>query len=561
MTTKSVVTSRSALIIILLIICCSACMEQPATVKRPKLVVGIVVDQMRWDYLYRYYERYGRGGFKRLMHDGYSCQQTMVNYLPTYTAPGHTCVYTGSVPSIHGIAGNDWINNQTGKKWYCTEDTAVWLAGDEKREPSMSPANMLVTTVTDELRMATNFRSRVYGVALKDRGAILPAGHTANAAYWYNEKTGNFVTSTYYAKEFQNPEWLSAFNKRNVVDSLTRQDWELMYDIKSYAQSTKDATPYEGAFKGEAEPVFPHKISTMPKADRLSIIKSLPAGNTLTMDMARACIEGAAGGKLGSGKDVDFLCLSLSSTDYIGHRFAPNSIEVEDAYLRLDREIASFLEYLDRTVGEGNYLMFLTADHAGAHNPQFLKDHGVPAGIWADMTRELNGYLSERYASDSPLVRSIMNYQVFLNEGVLAGDKTIRELVKTSARDWLANVMPAIYHVPVSYVLDMEDMGKQAVPELIKSMAVNGYNRNRSGGLQVVLDPGWFESEHQTGTTHGSWNPYDAHIPLLWYGWHIPKGETHTVVNMTDIAPTMAALLHIQMPSGCIGKPITDLIK
>ena len=551
---------RYFLVLLALIAAFSSCVQQQHdAVSRPKLVVGLVIDQMRWDYLYRYNSRYGNDGFKRLMREGYNCQNTMVNYIPSFTAPGHSCIYTGSVPAINGIAGNNWIDNQTGQGTYCVDDTTVWLAGDEKKAPSMSPRNLLTTTITDELRLATNFQSRVYGIAIKDRGAILPAGHTANAAYWYNDKTGNFVTSTYYDKQFQNPAWLQAFNKRNLADSLVKQNWTLLYDAASYIQSTADSNVYEEAFKGEANPVFPHKFDQLSKADRISALKTMPAGNTLTFMMAQACMEGAEGGKLGSGSNTDFLCVSLSSTDYAGHQFAPNSVEVEDMYLRLDKEIAAFLNYLDKSVGKGNYLLFLTADHGGAHNPQFLKDKNVPAGIWFNVLADLNMYLKEQFNKDS-IVNNILNYQVFLNESKIANDATLnRDKIKSTIHDWLLNTMTRKYNVPVSYVLDMEDLDKTAVPEPIRTMAINGYNHLRSGSLQIILNPGWFEADKFTGTTHGTWNPYDAHIPLLWYGWHIPKGKTNNQLNMTDISATLAALLHIQMPNGCVGKVIAQI--
>ena len=545
-----------------LIVFFSSCVRKTATVERPKLVIGLVIDQMRWDYLYRYYQKYGHDGFKRLMNGGYNCQNTMVDYLPSFTGPGHSCIYTGSVPSIHGIAGNNWIDNHTGRNWYCVDDDNVYQVGDTSKKSSYSPRNLLTTTITDELRLATNFRSRVYGVAIKDRGAVLPAGHAANAAYWYNEKTGDFVTSTYYDTAYQNPDWLKAFNKRNLADSLAKQNWTLLYDIAAYTQSTADNNLYEDAFKGESEPVFPHKFSGMAKADRLGAIKTMPAGNTLTLEMAKACIDGAQGGKLGSGTDADFLCVSLSSTDYAGHQFAPNAVELEDMYIKLDQEIASFLKYLDKTVGKDNYLLFLTADHGGAHNPQFLKDKKIPAGISFNLTDDLNQYLKDLFKKDVKYVNSVLNYQVYLNDTLLKDNKAFnRDEIKTAIRHWILDVMPKKYMVPVSYVIDMEDMNKAPIPEPIHRMAVNGYNYSRSGCLQIILNPGWFESDRFTGTTHGNWNPYDAHIPLLWYGWHIHKGETHRVVNMTDISATLAALLHVQMPNGCIGKPITELVK
>ena len=558
---------RYLIVFLVLIVAFSSCVRKNSTVERPKLVVGLVIDQMRWDYLYRYYERYGNDGFKRLMRDGYNCQNTMVDYLPSFTGPGHSCIYTGSVPSIHGIAGNNWIDNHTGKAYYCVDDDKVWQVGDAAKAPSYSPRNLLTTTITDELRLATNFRSRVYGIAIKDRGAILPAGHAANAAYWYSDKTGEFVTSTYYDTAYQNPSWLQAFNKRNLADSLVKLNWNLSDDLATYTQSTADNTMYEDAFKGESEAVFPHKFNSMSKADRLAAIRTMPAGNTLTLEMAKACIAGAAGGQLGSGSDADFIAISLSSTDYAGHQFAPNAVELEDMYIKLDKEIASLLAYLDRSVGRGNYLLFLTADHGAAHNPQFLKDKKIPAGISFNVTDDLNRYLkdvfkNEMKGKDVKLVSSILNYQVFLNDTLLAQDKSFnREEIKSSVRNWLLNIMPQKYNVPVSYVIDMENIGKNAVPEPIRKMAINGYNYARSGCLQIILNPGWFESDKFTGTTHGNWNPYDAHIPLLWYGWHIPKGETNREVNMTDISATLAAMLHIQMPNGCIGKPIIELMK
>ncbi len=405
---KAAKMKRSSLFIVLLIVGFSSCVHKPKVVDRPKIVIGLVIDQMRWDYLYRYYERYGNDGFKKLLKRGYNCQNTSVNYMPANTGPGHTCIYTGSVPSLHGIAGNNWIDNLTGEGVYCVDDKNVHLVGDKSGAPSFSPANMLTTTITDELRLATNQKSRVYGVAIKDRGAVLPAGHLANAAYWYSDKTGTFTTSTYYPN--QNPAWLQAFNKRKAGDSLVKQGWKLLYSPDIYDQSTVDANNYEKAFKGEKAPVFPHVFDSLGDTDRYAILKSIPAGNTYSIMMAKACIDGE---HLGMNKDVtDFLALSLSSTDYIGHQFAPNSIEMEDCYLRLDQDIASFLKYLDARFGKSGYLLFLTADHGGAHNASYLSDLDIPAGVlYVNLAGDLNAYLKVQFGADS-IVRGIVNYQV-----------------------------------------------------------------------------------------------------------------------------------------------------
>ncbi len=522
-------------------------------VEKPKLVVGVVIDQMRWDYLYRFNDQFGNNGFKRLMRDGFNCQNTMINYLPSFTAPGHSCVYTGSVPAIHGIAANDWIDNLTGKSTYCVDDNSVRdITNGDTLEKSMSPKNLLASTITDELRLASNFRSKVYGVAIKDRGSIIPAGHLANGAYWLDDSGGNFCSSTFYKNS--SPAWLRSFNKRRVPDSLINLDWNLTDPTKAiYTQSLADNNKYEGSFKGEKEPVFPHKISGLTGKNRYNAFKATPAGNTLTLMAAKACLEGE---NMGTGNEfTDFLCVSLSSTDYVGHQFAPNSIEIEDTYIKLDKELGDFLNYLDATYGKGNYLFFLTADHGAAHNPEFLTDEKMQAGFLAkDIKSSVNSYLKNAFGQDS-LVSNFTNYQFYLNENLISSTKLDRNKVKESIADCL-NKRPEL-----AYVIDMEHIDRTPLPEPIHTMVVNGYYHGRSGCMEVIPNPAWFEGYSKTGTTHGTWNPYDTHIPLLWFGWNIPKGETHTVVNMTDISATLAALLHIQMPNGCIGKPIVDMVK
>jgi predicted AlkP superfamily pyrophosphatase or phosphodiesterase len=518
---------------------------------QPKLVVGIVVDQMRWDYLYRYQERYGETGFKRLMQEGFNCQNAMINYLPGFTGPGHACVYTGSVPALHGIAANDWFDNLQQRPYYCTEDSTVNPVGSANaRAGRMSPANLLASTITDELRLSNNFASRVFGIALKDRGSILPAGHLANGAYWFDDRSGNFISSSFYGNEL--PGWLKSFNDDKKARKYIQEDWETMYPINTYTQSLKDSNAYEGPFKGEAAPVFPHKVNGFDGSS-YSALRALPGGNTIIFDAAKACIEGE---DLGTKGVADFLCLSFSSTDYAGHQFAPNSIEIEDMYLKLDKELGAFLSYLDGKMGKGNYVVFLTADHGAAHNAQYLEDLKINAGNASEeqVHKQLNEHLKSIYARDT-LVREIANYQVYINEPVLKNSMIDRNDLKRDIISWLQK------QKTISYVVDLENMAANAVPEPLKTMIINGYNRQRSGCIQIILEPGWYSGYGATGTTHGTWNPYDAHIPLLWFGWGIPKGQTHRTVHMTDISATLAALLHIQMPNACVGEVITEIVK
>jgi predicted AlkP superfamily pyrophosphatase or phosphodiesterase len=518
------------------------------TLQRPKLVVGLMIDQMRWDYLYRYYNRFGTGGFKRLLNDGFSCENTLINYLPSFTAVGHTTVFTGSVPALSGITGNEWIEQLTGKSLYCTADSTVQSVGNESEDGKMSPRNLLVTTITDELRLATNFKSKVVGVSLKDRASILPAGHAATAAYWFDDASGNFISSSYYMKQL--PDWVTRFNSAKPAEKLLENGWNTLYPITTYTNSDSDDQPWEGKFAGETTSTFPHAMNEIYKKNRGSM-RSSPFGNTLTLDFAKAAFDAY---QLGRGEATDFLTINCASTDYVGHMFGPNAIEVEDTYLRLDQDLAAFFQMLDAKVGKGQYLVFLSADHGAAHAINFMQHHQLPAEFWAGRpyTETLNKLLAEKFNTQN-LVRSMTNYQVNFNMNRIYVEHLDFAAIKKTVIEYLQR-QPGI-----AYAVDVENIGNAPVPEPLKTMITNGYNFKRSGAVQIVLNAGWFEGYGKTGTTHGTWNPYDTHIPLLWYGWGIKSGKTNREIHMTDISATLAALLHIQTPNGCVGQPITEV--
>lgn len=530
--------------------------QQRDQLSRPKLVVGLVVDQMRWDFLYRYHARYGSGGFKRLLREGFSCENAQITYIPTFTACGHASLYTGSVPSINGIAGNDWIEQWNGKSMYCTQDSTVNSVGTTSAAGKMSPRNLLSSTVTDELKLATNFRSKVIGIALKDRGGILPAGHAADAAYWFDDLTGHWITSTYYRANL--PAWVEKFNAQRLVEKYLTQKWNTLYPIDTYKQSSPDNSPrYEGKYKNETAPVFPHDIPVNRSSD-WNTIRNTPFANTLTLDFAK---EALINEKMGKTEETDFLAVSLSSTDYLGHQFGPNSVEVEDMYLRLDRDIASFLGFLDSHVGKDQYTIFLSADHGAAHNPNFLTDNKIAAGFWSGSNvgrgiGEINGILNKKFGADK-LVRALSNYQVHLNYPLIAE----KGLDLASLKKEIITYYKAL--PGVTYVIDLKNIGNEPVPEVLKTRIINGYNEKRSGEIQIILNPGYFQGygSETTGTTHGTWNPYDTHIPLIFMGWGIKQGKTHRFISMSDVASTLSALLHIQEPNGNIGQPITEVLK
>lgn len=468
--------------------------------ERPKLVVGLVVDQMRWDFLYRYYDKYSpNGGFRRLINKGFSCENTYINYMPTYTACGHTCLYTGSVPAIHGITGNNWYDTISKRGYYCTEDKSVSGVGNNSEEGQMSPKNMLVTSICDELKIGTEFKSKVVGVSIKDRGAILPAGHSADAAYWFDGKAGKFISSTYYMKEL--PVWVNKFNEKKYLS-------------------------------GEG-------------------LSMTPMGNTAIKDFGIDAINNE-----GLGKDsiTDFLAMSFSTPDYVGHAYGPNSPEIENIYLKLDKDLEEFFAFLDNKIGRGQYLLFLSADHGVAHSTDYSIEHKLPGRpIGMNFEKATDSILKLRFGNHK-LAKVWSNNQVFLDYYLIDSLKLDRnEIAKT-----IVGFLSA--QTAVQRVFEFRELMTVPLQENIRRMIVNGYYPSHTGDIQIILKPGYSGASGK-GTTHGAWNPYDTHIPLVWYGWNIKPGKTNREVYMTDVAPTLAAMLKIQMPNGCVGTVIEEVMK
>lgn len=499
---------KKLMLFVLLLGCLTPVFAQPQFGERPKLVVGIVVDQMRWDYLSRYYDQFTTDGFRRLIDQGFSCDNCLINYVPTVTAIGHTSVYTGTTPAFHGICGNNFYID--GRKTYCVADTTVDVVGSDNREKGcMSPRNMLATTIGDQLRLHTDFQSKVVGVSYKDRAAILPAGHSATAAYWLDLTNRRFITSTYYMKEL--PKWVVEQNKQVEKNDL-------------FKRVGKDIGLY-------------------------------PECGTITTDMAIAALKGE---NLGKGKATDMLCISYSQTDVIGHKWATRGEHTDAAYLQLDRDLARLLKALDEQVGAGNYLLFLTADHGGAHNFQYMQDHRLPAGKWQnpDMIDGVETAIAKRFGNKIPVVAAEIDYRYFLDRQAISSQGLDYEQVKAVAMEHLRQ------QPHVCFVVDYERATQQSLPPIIRDRALMGYHYRRSGDILVVTDPGYYSYgswSSPVGTTHGEWNPYDAHIPLLFYGWKVGHGATSREVHITDIAATVCQMLHIQQPNACVGEAIEEV--
>jgi predicted AlkP superfamily pyrophosphatase or phosphodiesterase len=526
--------------------------DQQEENKQPKLVVGIIVDQMRYDYLSKYYYKFSENGFKKLLKLGFNCKNTNYNYAPTYTGPGHASVYTGTTPSFHGIIGNNWFVRDSAKTIYVTDDPSVRTVGNApEKAGKMSPHNMLSSTVGDELRLYSNMKSKVISVSLKDRSAILPGGQLSNGSYWFDSESGNFITSSYYMKEL--PAWLNNFNAQHLPDKYLSQPWNTLLPIEEYTESAADNNPYEGLYKGETKPVFPHNLPAMFSKTDYEILRSTPFGNTIIKDIALAALQYE---NLGKGDYTDLLAISFSSTDYVGHKMGPQSIETEDTYLRLDRDLAEIISYLEKNYGKDNFLLFLTADHAAAYVPAELMDFKMNAGyfsykIFAD---SLKRYLHRMY-NDTNLVASIINGQVYLNHTLIGHKNIILKNLQEEIASF-ALTFKGVANAYTSFQLN-GDILKNKLAGLIQ----NGFYLKRSGDIAILLEPAWLDDYPHTGTSHGTTYTYDTHVPLLWYGSHIKTGFTSEPIDITDIAPTIAALLNIMAPSACTGKPILEITK
>ncbi|HLV14105.1 MAG TPA: alkaline phosphatase PafA [Xanthomarina sp.] len=518
----------------------------PVVQDHPKLVVGIVVDQMRYDYLTRFYNKYSEGGFKLLMNEGFNCKNNHYNYTPTYTGPGHASIYTGTTPKYHGVIANNWYDKALGKSVYCAGDDTVSSVGTKHDAGHMSPRRMLTTSFADENRLYTQMRGKTIGISMKDRGAVLPAGHTANAAYWFHgEDEGRWITSSFYRNEL--PEWVANFNASDAAESYLTT-WNTLYDISTYTESGSDLNTFEGGFKGKETATFPYDLKALSKDNKgFDILKATAYGNNLTTDFAIAALDGE---QLGQDEFTDVLTLSYSSTDYVGHNFGVNSKEVEDTYIRLDKDIERFIQALDAKVGKGQYTLFLTSDHGAVEVPSYLQSVDIPAGYVDNKARKekLHAFMTKRFGA-SDLIESISNDQIFLNREKLA-------LLNLD----LETVQKQIVHEVITYpnidkAYTATAMGSTSFTTGIEELVQNGFSQKRSGDVLIVNDPSYL-SYSKTGSSHGSGLNYDTHVPLLFYGKGIAAGSTLQKTRIVDIAPTISALLGISFPNGAIGMPL-----
>jgi arylsulfatase A-like enzyme len=516
----------------------------------PKLLVGIMVDQMRPDYLTRFHDQFGPDGFNRLLREGFQCRNTHYNYIPTVTGPGHSSVYTGTTPRYHGIVGNSWYDRRLRHDVYCTDDTTVQLVGGAKGM-GVSARNQLSTTLGDELKMTYGGRSKVLSLSLKDRASALPAGHMADGAYWLDVNTGNFISSTYYVPTL--PAWVQEFNAQKKADYYRQQTWTPLKPASAYLNSLADSNRYERVFKGKTAATFPYDLSKLAPLNppAYESMYTSPFGDNLLTDLTLAALKNT---DLGRDDVPDLLAVSYSSPDAVGHTFGPLSKEENDLYLRLDLEIARLLQALDQTVGKGNYTIFLTADHGASEVTRYLADHQLPVGAFDRRAtyQAAGAYLAAQLGPGQWLEKE-SNNTYFFSRPLL----TQRKIELAHAQQVLAEFLrdqPGIAQVNTT-----SQLLNGGYTTGLEAKLVAGLYYPRFGDVRYELLPGW-TGDIGVGASHGTGYAYDSHVPLLWFGAGIPAGVSYAPHTITDIAPTAAMLLNSKLPSACTGQPIMEVL-
>lgn len=492
--------------------------------KHPKLIVGIVVDQMRYDYIDKFYSTFGEGGFKKLVDEGFYCRNVNYNYKPTYTGPGHASIFTGTTPAIHGIVGNNWFSR--------AEETTVYCANEKGRRKDnfYSPRRMLSETFADGIKQYFNFKSKAYGVSLKDRGAILPAGHLADGAYWFDSNTGEWVSSSYYKNA--KPKWLSTFNESDLKKRYIDSNWELSLAKDRYEMSLPDENDFENALVKGGRTTFPYDLTKLFEERSWGLLKQIPQGNSMTADLAKEIIENE---ELGVGEVTDFLSISFSATDYVGHTFGVQSLEVQDTYVKLDKTLALLIKFIEEKLGKENVLLFLTADHGAGMPRKYLEKHRLPNGFIdvPHIEKGLEQALDQKYG-EATWVEAFINLNVYFADAMFIGPEKAERL--KFAKDYLQKQ---------SGILQVVDMSAPiSINNEVELRTVLGHNKNRSGDFVLIEEVNWTTYPGK-GSTHGSPYSYDTHVPFIVYGFSVKPGSTVKKYDIVNIAPTISFISSI----------------
>ena len=520
--------------------------------EKPKLIVGIIVSQVRYDYLTRYWDKLEDNGIKKLVERGTFCRNTDFNYLLSQEGVGQATIVTGTTPSNHGIVSKEWYLNLQDKIIQNTEDPQYHTVEGKSGTGQRSPSNMMSTTFSDELCLSNNFKSKVISVSLDGSPAVISGGHTANAAYWFDETSGNFVTSSYYMDSL--PAWVNDFNAKKIPDIYLEKEWNTLLPIENYTESLSDYNKYETGYNGKN--TFPYKLDELSgsrkKTKNYDFLRKTPFGNNLLKDFALTAISSE---ELGKDKYPDVMMISFSSIEKIGDLFGPNSIEVEDAFMRLDRDLAHFLDFIETNIGKENVLVFFTSDHGIAQFPDYLNDMRIPAGYFNSngAVSLMSSALNNVYGKGD-WIKAYHSQQIYLNKLLIEDSRISLAEFQNYVAQFILQ-FSGVANTVTATTLQTTDFTSGVFQKM-----QNGFNQKNSGDVIINLKPGWVEKPSGS-VTHSSSYAYDSRIPLIWYGWKVKRGTITREVDLVDIAPTISAFLNINFPNACTGKPITELLE
>lgn len=523
--------------------------------EKPTLIVGIVVEQLRFDQIERFRDKFSDNGIKKLINEGTFFRNASFDYMLTQSAPGFSTIATGTEPSYHGITSDSWYLPMKNEFIYCTKDISVNPLGGSYESGLHSPVNLNASTFADELKIATGRKSKVFSVGVKEYSAILSAGHAADGVFWYDNQSGTWMSSTYYANAL--PAWVNDFNAMLYSETYLNSQWNLLRQPSDYSACLPDSNKFESGFNGINH--FPYDINKLSRMEgkktvrNFAFLKETPFSDSYTTDFAIRLIE-----KEGLGRDevTDFLAVCYSSTDYIGHRFGPFSVETGDAILRLDKNIETLLNYLNDNLEKKNILVFFTSTHGVAEIPTVMKDIKIPAGYFMQnqALQLLRSYLNAVYG-EGDWVKGFFERQVYLNRALIESSKVpLEEIQKKTAR-FLTEFSGVASAYPY-YAFEANDFGNGHLRRI-----VNNFSPQRSGDVIVILNPGWVEKEGEQLTNHNSPYEYDSHVPLIWYGWSVNRATVMRKVNITDIAATLSSLCRVPYPNACTGEPMSELFR
>jgi predicted AlkP superfamily pyrophosphatase or phosphodiesterase len=522
---------------------------------KPRLVIGIVVEQLKYDQLEKFRDRLGENGIKRLINEGTYFKNASFEYMLTQSAPGYATISTGAEPSYHGITSDNWYVPLKNELIYCTNDIQVNPVGGSYESGLHSPVNLQASTFSDELEMATKKSAKVFGIGMKESPAIFSAGHAADGAYWFDNTTGTWMSSSYYIDSL--PVWVNDFNAMSFSGTFLNGVWNPLRPLSDYNDCLADSNQFEAGFNGVN--YFPYDLKKIrskgfnnSKTD-YSLLRETPFGNTFTTDFAIRLIEKE---KLGKDEVTDYLSICYSATDNIGHRFGPSSTEMGDAILRLDDDIKNLLTFLNDSIGKRNVLIYFTSAHGVSEIPAVLEQNRIPAGYFKQnqALQLLRSYLNAVYG-EGDWVKGYSERQVFLNRTLIEDARLSLEEVQKKVARFLVQFTGVAAAYPY-YAFEANDFGNGNLKRII-----NNFNPQRSGDVIVTLNPGWVEKEGDFVTNHNSPYEYDSHVPLIWYGWTVNRLTVTRRVNMTGIAATLSSLCKIPYPNACTGEPFFELFR